>query len=251
MKYLVCDAGNSRVKWGVYEEEALVHREVHPGWNRRRIEALVEKWPGMAAGLGCSVRGVPDWLGPMFAERGIRWQVLRHDLPLPIRIGYETPETLGVDRIAAAAGAASLWPGRNVLAIDAGTALTFEIVTADGYYPGGAISPGLRMRFSALSRNTHALPEVDPGAEVPLIGRNTREAILAGVVNGMVNEIDNSINSLKNKYNDLSVILTGGDARYLSERLKNPIFVEENLVLSGLCSILRNFSKQVVEGHQK
>jgi type III pantothenate kinase len=177
-------------------------------------------------------------------ENGIIYYELSHLLPLPVKIGYETPETLGKDRIALAAGAADRFPGKNILAIDAGTALTIDLVTSEGFFVGGNISPGMRMRFAALHQQTFSLPEIEPSEEVPLIGRNTREAILAGVVNGIIYEIDNSINSLNNKYNDLHVIMTGGDAPYLSARLKNRIFVEENLVLNGLNAILRNFSIQ-------
>lgn len=243
MQYLTADAGNSRIKYGVFDEARMVFSESQREWSAHGIKRILERFPDIGAVLVCSVRSMPDWLSGFFAAKNIPFHELSHDMPLPIRIGYETPETLGRDRIAAAAGAADQFPGKNVLAIDAGTALTIDLVTADGEFPGGNISPGLRMRFAALHQQTHKLPEILPEESVPLIGTNTRDAILAGVVNGMVYEVDNSINSLKNKYNDLHVILTGGDAAFLSPRLKNAIFVNENLVLNGLSSILRNFSK--------
>jgi type III pantothenate kinase len=246
MSYLVADAGNSRIKWGIYDSGKWLGIESHIDWSEESIISLLQKYPGVEAGMFCSVREVPPWLSTFFTTRNIAWHELTHEFPLPIEIGYETPETLGRDRIALAAGAAAMFPGKNVLAIDAGTALTYELITSDGKYPGGNISPGLRMRFEALHQNTFSLPKVSPGQAPPLIGKNTREAILSGVVNGMVYEIDNSINSLKNKYNELTIILTGGDAAYLAGLLKNPIFVDENLVLFGLCTILRNFSGKPV-----
>jgi type III pantothenate kinase len=216
--------------------------EIHSGWTTESITGIMDRNPGIQSCLICSTREVPGWLSELILSMHISYHELTHRIPLPITIGYETPETLGHDRIASAAGAAALYPGWNVLAIDAGTALTIDLITDTGLFAGGNISPGLRMRFSSLHRQTFSLPEIEPSDEVPLIGRNTREAILAGVVNGITYEIDNSINSLKNKYNDLQVIITGGDARYLAGRLKNVIFVEENLVLSGLNAILCNFS---------
>ncbi len=212
------------------------------GWAPDWIIGLIKKYPGIRNCLVCSTRDLPAWLPGLFRKENMKYNELNHLLPLPIKIGYETPETLGKDRIAAAAGAADRYPGHFVTIVDAGTALTIDLVSDKGLFMGGNISPGMRMRFSSLHQQTFSLPEIEPADEVPVIGRNTREAILAGVVNGIIYEIDNSINSLKNKYNDLHVILTGGDAPYLSGRLKNTIFVEENLVLSGLNAILRNFS---------
>jgi type III pantothenate kinase len=240
--YLVADAGNTRIKLAVFNGGKMVHLQIHREWSSTEIVGMLRLFPGIERSLFCAVREVPDWLPIVLNSHSIIYQELNHNTPLPIRIGYHTPETLGHDRIAVAAGAADQFPGTNVLAIDAGTALTIDLVTAEGEFPGGTISPGLRMRFAALHQHTFSLPEVQPEDEIPLIGLNTHDAILAGVVNGMIYEIDNSINSLKNKYNDLHVILTGGDAGYLSKHLKNTIFVNENLVLSGLNSILQGFS---------
>jgi type III pantothenate kinase len=239
---LVIDAGNTLIKSAVYNQRDLISIESHPDWSAGWISMLLSRYPEITACLVSATRELPGWLPTLMAGKEIRCTILTHEVPLPIMIGYDTPGTLGKDRIAAAAGAADLFPGMNVLAIDAGTALTFDLVSAGGVFEGGNISPGLRMRFAALNQQTFSLPVVEPSNEVPLIGKNTREAILAGVVNGIIYEIDNSINSLKNKYNDLTVIISGGDARYLAGRLKNTIFVEENLVLSGLNAILRNFS---------
>jgi type III pantothenate kinase len=251
MMNLVIDAGNTLIKTAIYKSTDLIAIEVHAEWQAGVIANLISRFPGLTSCMVCSTREIPAWLPGEVRGLNINYFELTHELPLPIRIGYETPETLGKDRIAAAAGAASLFPGRNILAIDAGTALTIDLITGEGLFEGGNISPGMRMRFSSLHQQTYSLPEIEASGEVPLTGRNTREAILAGVVNGITYEIDNSINSLKNKYNDLLVIMTGGDARYLSARLKNTIFVEENLVLSGLNAILRNFSEQGLKDLEK
>jgi type III pantothenate kinase len=242
MANLVIDAGNTLIKMAVYNSASPLKVEINSGWKADDISSLLIRYPEISSCLICSTREVPAWLRGMIDGYGITYYELSYQIPLPIGIEYDTPETLGNDRIAAAAGAAAVFPGRWVAIIDAGTALTIDLLSDKGFFVGGKISPGMRMRFSALHEQTYSLPMIEASAVVPLIGKNTREAILAGVVNGLLYEIDNSINSLKNKYNDLQVIMTGGDARYLSGRLKNAIFVDENLVISGLNAILRNFS---------
>ena len=162
---------------------------------------------------------------------------------LPVSIEYETVKTLGKDRIAVVAGANYLQPGRDILVIDAGTAITYELLEASGVYKGGNISPGLTTRFRALNRFTKRLPLVTEQEDIPLIGTNTEAAIRAGVVNGMVYEIDGMIEAMKAKYGEIFVYLTGGHALYFVNRLKNRTFVDRNLSLIGLNRILEHNAK--------
>ena len=163
---------------------------------------------------------------------------------VPVSVEYETIKTLGKDRIAAVAGAYFLRPGQPVLVIDAGTAITYELLDASGIYKGGNISPGLTTRFRSLHRFTRQLPLVEEQADVPFIGTNTETAIRAGVVNGIAFEMDGYIDVLKSKYSDIFVYLTGGHAFYFEKRLKNNIFVAPNLVLIGLNRILEYNAKK-------
>ena len=162
---------------------------------------------------------------------------------VPVSIEYETISMLGKDRIAAVAGAAYLQSGRDVLVIDAGTAITYELLEASGVYKGGNISPGLTTRFRSLNRFAKHLPLVKEQADVPFIGTNTESAIRAGVVNGIVFEIDGYIDALKTNYGDIYVYLTGGHSFYFEKRLKNRIFAAPNLVLIGLNRILEYNAK--------
>ena len=157
---------------------------------------------------------------------------------VPLRIEYETINTLGRDRIAAVVGANYLQPGQHVLVIDAGTAITYELLEASGAYKGGNISPGLTTRFRSLHRFTRQLPLVEEKDDVPFIGKNTEAAIRAGVVNGIIYEMDGYIDALMSIYGDIFVYLTGGNAFYFEKRLKNHTFVAPNLVLIGLNRIL-------------
>ena len=161
-----------------------------------------------------------------------------NDVRLPITIKYKTPHTLGKDRIAAVVGAYYLQPNRNILIIDAGTCITYELLEASGSYLGGNISPGMTTRFKALNDYTKKLPLVNEREEVPCWGTCTEDAIRAGVVNGIVFEMDGYIDKAKELYSDVLVFLTGGHSFYFESRLKNFIFADINLVLTGLNRIL-------------
>ena len=163
---------------------------------------------------------------------------------VPITIAYETKDTLGKDRIAAVVGANYLQPGQNILVIDAGTAITYELLDASGTFQGGNISPGLTTRFRSLNQFTKQLPLIKEKNEVPFIGTSTETAILAGVVNGIVFEMDGYINKLKAECGDIFVFLTGGHSFYFERRLKNHIFADANLVLVGLNRILEYNAKK-------
>ena len=162
----------------------------------------------------------------------------------PIHVEYKTVSSLGRDRIAAVVGAQYLQPARHALVIDAGTAITYELLEASGAYKGGNISPGLTTRFRSLNLFTERLPLVKEQASVPLIGTSTKSAILAGVVNGIIFEMDGYIDAMKSRYEDIFVFLTGGHAFYFEKRLKNYIFAAPNLVLIGLNRILEYNAKE-------
>lgn len=167
---------------------------------------------------------------------------------LPFQKNYKTPETLGNDRIAIAAAAVLLYPNQNVLAIDAGTCITYDFVDKNKVYQGGAISPGLQMRFKALNTFTAKLPLVGntEKTQIKLTGKSTKDSILSGVVKGVAFEIDGVIKEYINDYKDLTVLLTGGDTLYLKNQLKNEIFANLNLQAIGLNHIL-NYNLNAIE----
>ena len=171
-------------------------------------------------------------------NRAKKFIQLDENTRLPIENLYKTPETLGQDRIAACVGANFLMPDTNLLVIDAGTAITYDIVNAKNQYVGGNISPGLEMRKNALHNFTQKIPLIEITELVPAFGATTNEAILAGVVNGLIYEIEGYISLTSNVYPKLSVFLTGGDAFYFEKKLKSTIFANENLLLVGLNRIL-------------
>jgi type III pantothenate kinase len=166
--------------------------------------------------------------------------VLDHQLPVPLLNEYETPQTLGKDRLAAVAGASATHPDKDCLVIDMGTCITYDCIRADRHYLGGSISPGLRMRFKALHTFTARLPLLEPAADARLIGKNTHDAILSGVINGIVAEIEGIISKYQTIFPKIDVIFCGGDANFFESKIKQRIFVIPELVLIGLNRILEH-----------
>jgi type III pantothenate kinase len=237
---LVIDIGNTRIKLASFNGNELSD-QIAAGHNQESI--IINYLHTRAKHTNCiisSVCEIPDWLMNQLDKAGLKPIFLDSTTTLPFKNNYQSKESLGKDRLAAVAGAVHLYPQRNVLIIDAGTAITYEIKTAEEEYPGGNISPGLNMRFNALHDYTSQLPLLQCENTMEYLGRNTKEAILNGVQNGLVHEIDGLIEKMCNKYPDLIVILTGGDAPFFENKLKKTIFVVSNLTLLGLNIILQH-----------
>lgn len=202
------------------------------------LKMLKEEHVQMNKAILSSVKNADGQLLQFMTENFERFVDLNHQTRLPIANLYQTPETLGKDRIAAAVGANELFPGQNVLIIDAGTAITFDLVSAENQFIGGNISPGMQMRFKALNQFTGRLPKVDHSENYNTLGKNTDEAIRAGVQNGLIFEIERTIDLFSEKYPGLQVVMTGGDSIFLDKLLNYDVYVHLNLTLIGLNKIL-------------
>ena len=165
-------------------------------------------------------------------------KIFDHHTPVPVNNLYETPGTLGVDRLAAVVGAAALFEKSDILVIDAGTCITYDFVDAKKNYHGGGIMPGLQMKLQALHNFTGNLPLVSLGTAEKLCGRNTEEAILAGAINVTLLGLDALIAGFKQQYAGLKTVLCGGNTKIVQNSLKNDTFAEPKLVLYGLKQIL-------------
>jgi type III pantothenate kinase len=235
---LIVEQGNTKLKAAVFDHGKIIsHTFRDNGDGATSVKNLLKDYHP-TQGIISSVADPNELPLSYLHEHLPRLLWLNEHTPIPLRLEYETTHTLGKDRIAAAVGAQHLQPGRNLLVIDAGTAVTYELIESSGTYKGGNISPGLTTRFRALNHFTRQLPLIEEKEKVPLIGTSTESAILAGVVNGMVYEMDGYINTLRAKYDDIFVFLTGGHSFYFERRLKNHIFADANLVLVGLNRIL-------------
>lgn len=203
------------------------------------LEDLLKQYPALSAAIWVSVRKVSPntWLEFLFSRLSFVLE-LTFSTPLPVKILYDTPETLGMDRIAAICGAHKLFPEKDVLVIDAGTAITYEYLSHNGEYLGGNISPGIQMRFRALHEFTDRLPLISNATEFHPAGKSTRDAITSGVLRGILAEAQEYVDTFHADFPSGIVIFTGGDAFFFGKNLKNPIFVNPNLIHVGLEAIL-------------
>jgi type III pantothenate kinase len=166
---------------------------------------------------------------------------LDSETELPVDLQYQFPaKGLGADRIAGALAVAMLFPGKNCIKFDFGTALTVDFVSDTGIFFGGNISLGLTSRFRALNQFTKRLPFIKPVENIPDYGVDTHGAMSAGVVFGLKFEVEGYIN----QYPDHTIVFTGGDAFYFAEKMKSAIFVTPNLVLMGLAQIADYYAKK-------
>ena len=231
---LAIDIGNTRTKGTVYERDALVHEfaVVEKDWQKKVLSTL-ERFADITDLVVASVGKTQKDALKMF-EHLAKVHFVTHESRFPFENKYATPQTLGIDRMVLASGSVLKFPGQNRLVIDAGTCITYDYTDAADNYLGGAISPGIRMRYEALHTFTARLPLLE--REIPLdeIGNSTAFSIHSGVVNGVVNEIDGFIDSCRKRWPNFIIILTGGDSEFLAKRLKNTIFANSNFLMESL-----------------
>ncbi|MBL0309507.1 MAG: type III pantothenate kinase [Bacteroidetes bacterium] len=231
---LTIDIGNTSIKLGVFD--GTEPTEVLIG--AASLEPLLSKYSIAHAII--SRTGAENEIEKRLGEKKIPFIVLSSQLKLPIEILYQSPETLGSDRIAGSVAATYLFPEYPILKIDFGTCITYDFVNEQRQYIGGAISPGMMMRFKALNQFTAKLPLVplEKTSEIDLIGTDTSASIRSGVVHGIRQEVEGIIREYQERYKKLKVVSTGGDAPWFDALLKSEIFARPHLVLEGLNRIL-------------
>ncbi len=228
MLKLIIDQGNTQTKLALFQQKKMLKKIIYNQDNElRELESQAD------VVFLSSVGNTNEFL-KILKENPI---VLNENMLLPINNFYESPETLGNDRIASVVSASVKFPNSNVLVIDAGTCITLDLLTTHGYQ-GGSISPGVHMRLEMLNKQTQKLPLVDLPDKVHMTGKNTTQCIQSGVLNGVLAEIDGMIDHYKSQYSNLKVLFTGGDYQIFDKGLKNSIFVDSDLVLKGLNEIL-------------
>ena len=234
---LVIDIGNSKVKLAVFELDTIITTTVCDEINLLdEIKRISNKY-SITQSILSSVKDIKEEYQKEFNKLPLLI-ILNNNTPLPFKNLYTTPSTLGNDRIALAAAAVSLYPSKNCLVIDAGTCITYDFINSKNEYLGGAISPGIAMRYRSLHQYTVKLPLLNRNEEFNLIGASTQESIHLGIINGVICEIEGVIAQYEEGFDDLTVVLTGGDTKFLSKQLKNSIFANQNFLLNGLNNIL-------------
>lgn len=230
---IIIDIGNTLTKLAVCERGNVVERIVLAGFDLSLIWSFIGQYPQVRKGIVSNVSNNIKWDSFDFP-----FLELDSKTPLPFKNAYETPETLGKDRIALAAAASLLYPKENCLIIDAGTCITYDFIDKENIYHGGGISPGLQMRLNALHHFTARLPQVPYRPGFALVGKSTDESILSGVAGGIKREVKATIEEYKERYRSVTAIITGGDAFLFEDLTKSSIFAPPDFLLTGLNHIL-------------
>jgi len=243
MANLVIDIGNSYTKIAVFNGDALVWIKSYPQVITAQVHEILHNYKPLKAIISSVKKQSEEW------EQALTGNVpvLKFNAAMArsVKNHYKTPQTLGLDRIAAVAGAHAAYPGKANLVIDAGTCITYDWIDQNGNYFGGSISPGLNMRYKALNYYTDALPLLEPEHDFnDAFGYDTNSSIRSGVQNGIRFEILGFIENYTKAQQQMNIILTGGDSIFFDTVLKNSIFApqiknEPHLVLTGLNAVIQ------------
>ena len=233
---LIVDIGNTCLKIALFEKNNLIKKSYLLDNYLDNIKNILSKNP-VENSIVSNVGEINDELISVLNDN-TDLVLFKNILKLPFKNTYSSKETLGQDRIALVSSASFQFPDENVLIIDAGTCITYDFKNHNNEYIGGGISPGIKMRFKSLNLFTSKLPLIDIFDDFELIGNNTKESLISGVVNGTTMEIDGIIQQYCDKFKNIRIILTGGDSKFLLKRIKNTIFADQNFLTKGLNYLL-------------
>lgn len=239
---LVVDIGNTRSKFACFEGNQII-KQVIEAANIQDLPSAIRNLSLESAIISASGNIQPQFIDKIsqYASEVI---IMDSQTPIPIALQSTTPETVGLDRKAACVGASVLFPQKNCLVFDAGTALTIDLLSAENGMIGGNISPGLNLRFQSLHTFTERLPLLHPKETSTLFGKSTQDSILSGVQQGILFEVQAYINRAVKEFPEICLVFTGGDAQFFVKNLKSSIFAEPDLVVIGLNRILKYYAEK-------
>ena len=236
MKKTLCfDFGNTRLKCGVFEMDIFKEEVLLPDDNLITIEKLLQQYQPQNTILSSVIKHNED-IENILSEK-TNFHKLSHLTKVNFTTPVGKPETIGADRLALVAAAVYFYPGKNNLVIGLGSCITYNFINQYHQFLGGAISPGMKMRFKTMHEHTVLLPIVQKDWNFPVIGYDTKTNLQSGVIAGITYEIDGFINYYAGKYGNFNVVLTGGDSAYFAGQLKNKIFADLNFLFKGLYAI--------------
>ncbi len=234
---LLIDIGNTSSKMAKSEGQRILEEVKQTFLTAEFVKIYLSTGRDVRYALIADSGKIPSFLLTLLDDLQIEVKIFNSNLNLPFKNTYQSPQTLGKDRLAAVAGAQALYPDHNCLIIDTGTAITYEYLI-DNSYLGGAISPGLQTRFKALSDQTDKLPHLSPFESFTFPGKSTHDSILSGVIQGIQYELQGYINNFCSEYPQGIIIMSGGDANFFAGKINSHIFVHQNLVMIGLNNLL-------------
>ncbi|MBS1596605.1 MAG: type III pantothenate kinase [Bacteroidetes bacterium] len=236
MSITICfDFGNTRLKCAVFSGKDIQQIIVLENDNPETIEQVIQKYQPKKSILSSVINHNPA-VETVLKEKTL-FHKLDHHSKVPITTPVGKPDSIGADRLALCVAAVDLFPGKNNLVIGLGSAVTYNFINKYSEFMGGAISPGMEMRFKALKTFTAKLPLVKADWNLPLVGYDTKTNILSGVIIGMAKEIEGTVDAYEEKYGNFNVLLSGGDSQYFNRLLKKKIFADPDLIFKGLYAI--------------
>ena len=229
---LVLDIGNTRLKAGLFKKNVLINYFEFNNNYYEKIRSILECNPILYT-IVSNVSNTEDKLIQLLRIK-TQFIPFNSSLKIPFKNIYKSKTTLGQDRIALVSSSMKQFPDENVLIIDLGSCITYDFINSDNEYIGGAISPGLNMRYKSLNNYTSNLPFLEPKKINYLIGKSSEESIHSGVINGIVSELNGAIDRYQKEFKKIRIVLTGGDYKFLFSKIKNSIFANSNFLLLGL-----------------
>ena len=236
VRHLVLDIGNTRTKYGYFDNGLLQASGICVNWSVAQWDAFYQAHPFQTVFVGSVGVAVKSVLSKL--PTAVKIQSIDETTKYPFTSAYNDLNALGIDRRAGLAGAMYCYPKKAVLIIDAGSCITYDFISAKGHHHGGAISPGRAMRYKAMHLFTANLPLLEPDESNPSYGTTTQESMKAGVETGIIAEIQAQIDVFAQHFGNFTIILTGGDADFLIKKIKNTIFADTDLILKGLYHLL-------------
>ena len=229
---LVLDIGNSLLKAGIFKNNNLIN---YCEFNKDyflNVKSILDNNP-ISHSIASNVSESNNKLIELLSNKTNLIE-FNSSLNVPFKNCYQSKNTLGKDRIALVSNASKEYPKENVLLIDLGSCITFDFLNNKNEYLGGSISPGLRMRYKSLNNYTANLPLLDPKEIDYFIGKNTEDSIHSGIINGIISELNSTVEKYKSQYKKIRIILTGGDSKFLFKKIKSGIFANSNFLIFGL-----------------
>lgn len=234
--FLAIDAGNTSIKIGVFKNDKLSETQIISSRNIDAIPDVIEKYQPFTCALSSVLSDEETFEIISYIDNIL---YITHETPTPLKSEYETPHTLGMDRKCNALGAYSLMKSEYAVAIDVGTCIKFDAVSATCVYLGGSISPGIHLRYKSLNDYTGKLPLLNELSTEKFVGKSTKESIQSGVLKGIEDEINGFIQRYEEEFDSLTFFMTGGDCNHFDIHSKNDIFAIENLTLYGIYEIFK------------
>jgi type III pantothenate kinase len=239
---LLIDIGNTHTHLGLWGDTRIVKQIDVPTaqWSAKTVRARLKRFVGGSSLEGAAICSVVPGCTPLISRAlrrqwGVRCLVLTHKTVRGVGIDYPKPSTIGPDRLANALAALHLF-GAPVVVVDFGTAVTFDVVNAEGNYVGGIIAPGLAAMTSYLHEKTALLPRIKIREPKRVVGTSTEQAMLVGAVHGYRGLVRGLLHELKVELgvSGLSVVATGGYGKLIASRLPEITAVDPSLTLKGL-----------------